>query len=130
MWCAHRKPAVYRSLVRRFVTRLTEPVRQILPIVKSQRNPRTSDLAISYSAVGLSYILVGCFGALALPGSSDDSTPEPEPETESRSLTVVVQVAKALHALTFYPLMTVIYRQQFIGGVLRGCGFGKEVWQL
>jgi hypothetical protein len=95
--------------------------------VKSQRNPRTSDLAISYSAVGLSYILVGCFGALALPGSSDGNTPEPEPEPESRSLAVVVQVAKALHALTFYPLMTVIYRQQLIGGILRGFGVGKEV---
>ena len=39
---------------------------------------------------------------------------------------VVVKVAKVLHAATFYPLMTVIYRQQLIGGILRGCGFSVE----
>jgi hypothetical protein len=88
----------------------------VLPIVKSQRNPRPADLAVSYTAVGITYIVVGCFGALAY-HERDEGGPR-----ESRKYPVTDtcrDVAMILHAITFYPLMTVIYRQQVIGGLLR-----------
>ena len=81
----------------------------VLPIVKSQRNPRTSDLAVSYGAVGVTYVLVGCFGALALHErqEEDEGAPRRWPVADT-----VRDIALILHALTFYPLMTVIFRQQ------------------
>ena len=87
----------------------------VLPIVKSQRNPRPADLAVSYTAVGITYIVVGCFGALAYHERDEGGPTERKyPVTDTCR-----DVAKILHAITFYPLMTVIYRQQVIGGLLR-----------
>ena len=88
----------------------------VLPIVKSQRNPRPSDLAVSYTAVGITYVLVGCFGALAYHEKDEGGPKEPRRYPVTGTCR---DVAMILHAVTFYPLMTVIYRQQVIGGLLR-----------
>ena len=73
------------------------------------------DTGVSYLAVGVTYIVVGCFGALAYHERDEGGA---EPRTYPVADTCR-DVALILHAVTFYPLMCNIYRQQVTGGLLR-----------
>jgi hypothetical protein len=52
----------------------------ILPVIKSQRNPNTRAVGVGYVGVGLSYAVVGCFGALRI----YQQQPVEEPPTQVR----------------------------------------------